>query len=154
GDDGKPVYNPNANFRGTPNRTATTHGKAAFDQWYRDVANINIPRSVTIQLTKRDNGIYTYDSAESGVPLSSTDTRKQFFPIDDGTPTATPPPFGNQNQKHNYHFTVEIHTKFKYKGNESFKFSGDDDVFVFINKKLVINIGGIHGALSRDVSLS
>ncbi|HVJ93885.1 MAG TPA: fibro-slime domain-containing protein [Labilithrix sp.] len=154
GADGLPVYNEEASFKETLGRTATTHGKDHFDQWYRDVPGVNVKRKVLLHLTKNENGVYTYDSATSGVPLSSNDARKQFFPIDDGTPHSTlDEGFGNQVYTHNYHFTVELRTKFKYRGNETFKFSGDDDVFVFINKKLVINLGGIHGVLEKEVNL-
>lgn len=155
GSDGKPQYNTAASFKGAVGRTATTHGKAFFDQWYHDTPGMNVVRKVTITLQKDASGVYSYDSKVSGVPLSAGNPSKNFFPIDDGTPAATTsePGFGNQGNPHNYHFTVELHTKFKYRGDEAFKFSGDDDVFVFINKKLVINIGGIHSALTKEVKL-
>ena len=154
GPDGLPQYNTAASFKGVAGRTATTHGKTFFDQWYRDTPNVNVTRKVLIQLTKNAEGVYSYDSAVSGLPESPTEPAKGFWPIDDGTPLATTDEgFGNQGLEHNYHFTVELHTKFKYRGTETFRFSGDDDVFVFINKKLVINIGGIHGALTKEVNL-
>jgi fibro-slime domain-containing protein len=154
GADNKPEYNTSASFNGNAGRTATTHGKTFFDQWYHDTAGFNVVRKVVITLNKDANGVYSYDSAVSGVPLAPGEPSKNFFPIDDGTPFETADAgFGNQGNVHNYHFTVELHTKFKYRGDETFKFSGDDDVFVFINKKLVINIGGIHSALSKEVKL-
>jgi len=144
-DKSKPVYK---NATGT---TLTTHGKAAFDMWFRDVAGTNIPVPYPLKLTQDANGAFAFDSNVSGVPLSATDSTKEFFPIDDDTMYKTA--FGNQGNTHNYSFTVELHTTFIYHGGEFFHFRGDDDVFVFINKKLQINLGGIHGPETADVQI-
>lgn len=126
GADGKPVY------AGNPT-TTTTSGQANFDQWYRDVSTINESFPITLPLASAGNGIYSYDSAE-------------YFPIDGLG-------FGNENSGHNFSFTTEIHTQFLYKGGEVFTFTGDDDVFVYINKRLVINLGGVHNPETAPVLL-
>lgn len=126
GADGKPVY---AGGTGT----ATTHGEDAFNQWYRDVPGVNMPTQFTITLDRDANGLYTYDN-------------QAFFPIDDQL-------FGNQGRNHNFHFTYELNTEFTYKGGEIFRFTGDDDLFVFINGKLAIDLGGVHGSMSQEVNL-
>jgi fibro-slime domain-containing protein len=143
GADHKPVY--------VGPMTATTHGKTYFDQWYNDVPGTNINVQYPILLTSDGNGTYSYDSLVSGVPVSTTDATKMFFPIDDGTPYATA--FGDQWANHNYAFTVELHTIFVYRGGESFSFSGDDDVFVFINGAQVIDLGGVHDRENASVQL-
>lgn len=129
GADGKPVY---AGGAGNP----TTHGQSAFDQWYRDVPGINQAASYTISLDNTitaDPNVYTFaDNA--------------FFPLDSQL-------LGNEGRSHNYHFTFELHTAFTYQGGESFTFTGDDDLWVFINDSLVIDLGGVHGALSQTVDL-
>ena len=42
---------------------------------------------------------------------------------------------------------------FTYNGGETFAFSGDDDVWVYINGKKVIDIGGVHNSINRRVDL-
>ncbi|MBN2075017.1 MAG: fibro-slime domain-containing protein [Dehalococcoidales bacterium] len=112
--------------------TVTTHGQTEFDQWYRDTPGTNMRKDTTIIFTRVGN-IYQYINSN-------------FFPIDGEL-------FGNEGRSHNYHFTLELHTSFTYQGGETFGFTGDDDLWLFINNKLVIDLGGVHGAESDSVSL-
>jgi fibro-slime domain-containing protein len=145
GADGKPVY---ANPNGT---TLTTHGAADFNKWYNDVSgtNIDIPYTLPVIPLTNDGGTMAigYDSTVQGVPYNiPSQTGDGFFPIDNQG-------FGNQGAPHNYSFTMEIHTVFTYMGGETFQFRGDDDVFVFINKERVINLGGIHNPEAASVDI-
>ncbi len=123
GGDGKPVYGG-----GT---TGTTTGQANFDQWYRDVAGININLPTEIGLVDQGDGTYVYENPA-------------FFPIDGQG-------FGDEGNPHNYHFTLEMHTQFTYQGGEVFTFRGDDDLFTFINGRLGIDLGGVHGPLEGNI---
>lgn len=128
GVDGKPVY------AGMPN-TLTTTGKLEFDQWFHDVTGVNTSTTYTLTL-----------SPEAGEKLLYGFDSSAFFPIDDQL-------FGNEGLLHNFHFTLELHVDFRYSGGEVFTFRGDDDVFVFINERLAIDLGGVHSAESSTVDL-
>jgi fibro-slime domain-containing protein len=126
GADQKPVY------AGNPN-TPTTNGQAAFDQWYRTIDGLNVAVPLSIPLSDAGGGIFTFDNSE-------------FFPIDGQG-------LGDEGNPHNYHFTFEIHAEFEYEGGEVFTFTGDDDLFTFINGKLAIDLGGVHGPQSQTIDL-
>ncbi len=129
GADDKPVYDGNPT-------TPTTSGKANFDQWFRDVDGVNQASELTIWLRAVEGAsppLYRYDN-------------QAFFPVDDQF-------FGNEGNPHNFHFTFEVHTSFRYLKGESFSFRGDDDLWVFINRRLAIDLGGVHNAQGAVVDL-
>src|SRR5262249_24438484 len=128
GPDDKPVY------AGNPT-TDTTPGATSFNQWYNDVPGVNQSTAIDLELM-----------AVAGMPKLHPYQNFSFCPIDDML-------FGNEGRVHNYHFTLESHTRFNYVGGETFSFAGDDDVFVFINRKLAIDLGGLHTTQTASVDL-
>lgn len=132
GADRKPVY---AHVGG---RSPTTTNKTAFDQWYRDSDGVNIGFPFTINPTVDDAGVATFSD-------------DFFFPIDGVG--YNDQQIGEDQKYHNFWFTFELHTTFEYAGNERFTFKGDDDVWVFINNSLVVDLGGIHPSEEATVDL-
>jgi fibro-slime domain-containing protein len=52
-----------------------------------------------------------------------------------------------------YGFSSELRYFFQYQGGERLSFTGDDDVWVYVNGKLAVDLGGLHSQLSSQVVL-
>jgi fibro-slime domain-containing protein len=139
--DGKPAFHQ-------ANGTGTVSSPSLFGLWYRDtnttvtgdngtVGIFPIVSSLVLdQVGATTSDVYQFDS--------KGDT---FYPLNDKG-------FGNDgNGSRNYHFTTELRYFFQYKGGETLTFTGDDDVWVYVNGRLAVDIGGVHGARNGRVIL-
>jgi fibro-slime domain-containing protein len=143
GDDGKPVYAHD------DQGTTTTSGPAHFGQWYWDTDGVNKTYVVALRFVAGAGGVVTFAASRGNTGLANPNS--SYFPLDGQGWNDTAR--ADDRQMHNFAFTTEIHTTFKYNGGETFKFQGDDDVFVFINKHLAIDLGGIHDQQTATVDL-
>ena len=152
---GKPALNcPGGDCNQNPGhlvvngRGPTITTAANFAQWYTNVAGINITSSVTVPLTRDAvKGTYSWDSADPTV----NGGKSYFDPINTGgwvalgKETLAPcgPAPGNAPDR-NVSFTSETHFWFEYQGGEHFDFAGDDDTWIFVNRTLTVDLGGLH----------
>jgi fibro-slime domain-containing protein len=132
--------------------------RSRFGEWYTTRAP-EINRAFFLDLTFAKQGsVYKYDNPA-------------FFPLDSSKLGALKPQvpsvtatFGHRQparqegfdpSSHNFGFTFEFHAKFTYKKGtgQRFDFRGDDDVWVFINDSLAIDLGGIHSAEYAAIDL-
>jgi fibro-slime domain-containing protein len=146
GSDRRPVFlssigcpqdtnNPSACAGWTPTQPVITSA-TTFAEWYHTVDGTNIEFPDTIELVEQGQNQYVFDSTA-------------FFPLgpQDGfgvTPAGNP-------QGHNFLFTTELHMNFTYEAGQVFTFRGDDDLWIFVNDRLALDLGSMHIAAQGTI---
>jgi fibro-slime domain-containing protein len=98
---------------------------SAFNDWYRDVMGVNLSANYAIELVSNGSGLYEFHS-------------DAFHPIDNQL-------YGNEGEAHNNYFTFVVQTRFTFKAcsGQYVEFQGADDAWMFVNKNLAIDLGGV-----------
>ncbi len=145
-----PDYKPKL----TKDPSANTLNATKLEEWFQTYTfpdGTTNDTCIDLYMTKGYDGRWTFDSDDMGgfFPLDDFDNPNNIKYLDRTDPNDA------TGTMHNFHFSMEMHMQFVYHEGIAleFDFRGDDDVWIFVNNILAIDLGGLNNKASDTLYL-
>lgn len=103
-----------------------------------------------------------YDSVQQGINVYRDDGNSNYI-YGDPTHNTRIGEYGEQRHDYNHHFGMTMEASFQMSGDDHYQFkgqdvefsySGDDDMWVFVDDVLILDLGGIHEPAAGQINFT